>query len=53
MFSVVKNCIFCLQIDPESFVMGFSKRSDNLLRTQEPHPLQKMATHILNVFLSF
>ena len=27
------DCMFCLQIDPESFVLGFSARSDNLAVT--------------------
>ena len=30
-FSSVKNCMFCLQIGMESFVLGFSTRSDDLL----------------------
>ena len=32
-----KNWVCCLQIDPESFLLGFSARSDDLLRLQEPH----------------
>ena len=35
-FSDVKNCVFCLQINMESFVLGFSARSDDLQHMWEP-----------------
>ena len=35
------------------YTVFFSGRLGDLLSMREPCPLQKMATHILNVFLSF
>ena len=32
-FSNVKNCVFCSQIDPESFALGFSARLITLFNT--------------------
>ena len=34
-FSDVTNCVFCLQIDPESFIV-FSTKSDDLFKYAEP-----------------
>ena len=36
-FSCVTNCVFCLQIDLESFMLGFSARSDDLLKEKKTH----------------
>ena len=41
-FSDVKNCVFCLQIDLELFVLIiFSSRSDDMLPMQETGPCFK------------